>query len=1137
MQEMITLGFLFDHNELFANIRKSGGFDGIDLGLVVSRNLKSPGVWSGILNLCARLCFETLSFDAPLIFQKGQTLEKKAHLFVDLHGPGNGERVSIEKTDTNQVCIRSASTQALGMVLNCLAISSLHRPMDADSGPDKSGIKALNPGDRLTGLYTPQGILTGCQINGRDMEDIFLNPAINGGKVKKVSPPVFHALDFDSLYKKEKIASTRQQLTMAWSLQCPSLSFDTGLALFDAISAMVMESTAIRLPLVFDHHDSPGSDMATGQGSDLLFFVVNETEPREGSQTQSLTLGFPDPLGPVFISGNAQGFSDHLFSWVELALKQGGPGFSRAQAIRDQAADFSAVAHEKWKMDAIHENLVPLTHEFAIGSEIEALIKAVSSLDKGQGDIFCETWVSKPRDIRTRLRNEIEAILMSKGYCPKVLVLNAFKPGLCRILDLDLPDLLGKKPARVHISYCPFTSRSNALELKHRWLHELFPVVEILAKKLGIPEKEITLSMETDQEETYELTAFDIHGNILFQDRFSPFFHTFDYMASCPDQGTVSPTCSGIKVMGSDQVFLKQAIPTDRDRFWKKFQNEFIPDLIKSMGTLFQPEYPETRQSFFESIQVDVFIDESNFRLGFMDEQISPMEKLHEDIYFFLLKVFEQFALEHRLPESVKLGQILPRVHSETGRKGAWAGIRALPARDNPTIFSQARPSVHSAMTFDTLVMDKNGWTLSGKRIESNEKPITDPDQALANDQSSGYDSKKDKNRFSLALDLFPLDSELANPGGISGPIPDDILLSAEVVKGHLSWLNELTGIRVWEIAKSLQKRPIYAVEAFRVQGSRVSIPRLRMAKPTVVFNARHHANEVSSTNAVLKFIEFLGSVQGRSCLETANAVFIPLENVDGVATFEYLYIKDSCDILHAARYNALGAEFYGEYFKHPPAFSEAYAKQRLWRQWLPELMADLHGVPGHEWCQPYAGYLPKGFREFWIPRAFVYIHLPFIEDKEHPLYKQAMELAKTMRKAIAEEKKIVTANKRITALYEKYARRPEPDVFPEADNTELTALPLLGRARNFNFAVQYPDITRAEMIVEVPDEVAHGENLALCVAAHYKIQEALIRALTPRDVHMISLPDSESGYYEFEFSVSQAQNKGLGQIERQSSP
>ncbi len=1087
MLKIITLDFLFDTRELFTKARGANGFDDLNLNLVVSKDLKNPEVWSGILNLCARLSFETISFNGPILIQKHEAPQKTCRLYLDLHplNDSASQSISIKKTDSHQIHIQSNSAQALGMVINCLAASPIKQVPPSAVLQDKSGISRLAAGETLTGEFTFGNVLSGCCINDRAVGEICLVAGPVQLEKKQDAPPSpFHPLDFSPLYKKNSAIPGRRELDAVWTIRPEGISYPTGLALCDAVCAMTMASTAIFFPLVVIHQNKKQPP------SSPRHLLIEEKTSDGLTESHGLIVRFPDPAGPVHISGTAQAFSTHLSSWVDLALNQGGPGFSRSQALRNQITRFSVPAGGKGETASSHKNPCSVVHEFSLVSEISAIMTAVSSIKKGSGPILCEVWTSKPMDIRIQMKGKIEMTLTAKGYQPDVRVFNAFKPGICRILDLDLPVLQAKRPARIHIGYRPFNEEPNGLELNHRWLHELYPAAEILAKKLDIPEDAVTISKEETQEEVYCLTAFDKNQTLVFQDRFSPFFHTFDYMASNPGLGTVSPTCAGITIGVGKKSLLDQSIPTDRDQFWYQFQTVFMRDLIAAMETRIQSESFDRLQAFFESIQVDVFIDESNYRLGFMDEQISPMEKLHEDIYFFLLKSFEQFALKHKLSESLKLGQILPRVCSSAGHKGPRAFIQAIPAK---TSLASSGGLESPPLPFDTLVLNTENWTLSGCSVA--------------------------KGPFSLILNL-PLErDELAGVETIPGPVPEEVLLMSETVVRHLARLNEMPHIRVWEIAKSLQGRPIYAVEAYRVRGHQVSIPRLRLTKPTVLFNARHHANEVSSTNAALKFIEFIASPQGQSYLETANAVFIPLENVDGVAAFESLYVKNNCDILHAARYNALGAEFYDQYFKHPPAFSEALAKQRLWHRWLPELMADLHGVPNHEWCQPYAGYLPKGFREFWIPRAFVYVHLPFIEDKDHPLFGTALELAETLRTAMAGSQKIMAANKRITGLYQKYARIPEPQVFPPADNTELTALPLLGRARSFNFAVQYPDITRSEVIVEVPDEVAHGENLALCITAHFMIQKTLIQALkTDRPCEVQS---SVPG--KFEYCVSQA--------------
>ena len=92
--------------------------------------------------------------------------------------------------------------------------------------------------------------------------------------------------------------------------------------------------------------------------------------------------------------------------------------------------------------------------------------------------------------------------------------------------------------------------------------------------------------------------------------------------------------------------------------------------------------------------------------------------------------------------------------------------------------------------------------------------------------------------------------------------------------------------------------------------------------------NARHHANEISSTNAALALVWELAATEwGRAALKRVNVAVVPLENADGVATLEALLPGAADHKLHAARYNALGVEWYGDYFLTRPRFPEARVK------------------------------------------------------------------------------------------------------------------------------------------------------------------------------------------------------------------
>lgn len=1078
-----------------------------DLKIVVPSEIDSPQIWAAIANLSARIAFQTLCLDSSIVRDQDTAGPESRRLTIKLSDKTNDHQptVTIEKTNSSQVAVSGTAPANIAQVLNCLATTPL----------SSAGRPCLKPGDRLAGFGT---LTSGSwQLNSVPVNEISLSDAqaesdtnIPGGyhiSVQALENQIVNTLDFSGLYTGGDDPLDRQ-LSMVWAIGSSSFSHKSGLALCEAVTAMAMEATAIHLPLIVT--GDPDKEKNT-EPAECPCFWLEERSHSSDSELSLAVIPGTDP-GIINISGTSDAFSKCLVSWVETGLEIGvgtgwGPGSSCQFELLDQpektispeAPDAPILCETEWQPEQIR------------------LLKAFDA--HSDTAVNCDTtvWTSKPKKMREQIAADIRDRISSTWDKDRISVFNAFKPGLCRILDTLEKNNWDQKPDRVVISYQPFPGGpdsciENPLEFEHRWLHEVFPAREVVADRLDIPESAVTLAMDDTQKYIYKFEAYA--GQVLvFRDEFSPLFRTMDYMPGSPELASISPCCAGIFLVDPAGEIVTESLPTDRDIFWETFQTDFVPRLIQSMEDRIassEKDIAEEMPAFFDTIKVDVWIDESDDRIGFMDEQISPMEKLHEDIYFYLLDMFTMFSKKHGLPEAIRLGQILPQVSASAGEDGPRARMTAIPATPVKAVESADRirdlmqgRAVSLNVTPKTLSVLKDGDCVA--RMTIPEAGRCGSDAAPVPDLASGAMSE-------------PL------PEPLPDQVPWDRLLTADHVHHYLERLNKYAGIRVWQIAVSLKGRPIYAVEAVginvdKIRG-RISIPRLRMDRPTVLFNARHHANEISSTNAVLSFLEFLTTPEGKELLKTANVACIPLENVDGVATFESLYRDGSCDILHAARYNALGTEFYAEYFNPEPVFPEALAKARLWQRWLPELMADLHGVPGHEWCQPYAGYLPKNFEEFWIPRAFVYVHLPFLEDPDHPMHGQTLELAEEMRTQIAQESDIAAANKRITALYNTYARGTQPEIFPPADSTDLTALPLLGRARQTNYAVQHPDITRSEVIVEVPDEVAYGDNLALCVKAHFKLQEILTRALTPRQVR-ISACRTKSGtlFKMFRFS------------------
>jgi hypothetical protein len=292
-----------------------------------------------------------------------------------------------------------------------------------------------------------------------------------------------------------------------------------------------------------------------------------------------------------------------------------------------------------------------------------------------------------------------------------------------------------------------------------------------------------------------------------------------------------------------------------------------------------------------------------------------------------------------------------------------------------------------------------------------------------------------------------------------------------------------------------------------------VSLPRLRLLKPTLLMNARHHANEISSTNAALALVWELAATEwGRAALQRVNVAVVPLENADGVATLEALLPGAADHKLHAARYNALGVEWYGDYFSDAPRFPEARVKPALWRRWLPRIVLDAHGVPSHEWDQPFSGYAPGRFRAYWIPRAFIYAVIPFLDRPDHPGHAGAHELARVMARALAGEPEIKALDRELGSRYRRYARNLAPGTFPPVASKTLMVLPPEERIGGLNFAVRRFPVTVSEIITEVTDEVVSGRLLALCARGHLTVAKSLIDFLGRRGPGRLDRAHSKSG-------------------------
>ncbi len=1119
------MGLFPDH--LFEDTNGDGYPDRLAMEIRYEEGMDHLPVWAGILNLTARLAFHVTSLDLPLV-----VADKRLRGDFPLNdgrkkttGEANRSDVSIllvhrakddfphlariARSGARRFAVQGNSPEAMGRLLDAAAV---HEPGETGGIRDWQEIILLKNGR--------QAIVSGAGGN------FVWALGGSGEEFPGACSDAGHLAGFDDLlgiypvmFQKAGDEPRSNVLNFRLCLGAERISGKVGEALTELVAGCVLESTDITLPLV----TVVGNDGGTSRGNNPVCLTVTEDEGAAG-------LGFAGDA-QIAARGESEGLSRLLRSWARLLLGSPVNGDSRARTVLSKIDEVKEALGGScgtgiWarrlynaagrgtgvllkgrplggRVTAACDALkVPyarkrsgegiLRRRVTWTDEVERIQAVMEKIPEGEGEIFGTILVSRPREKRECLRNEWAKLLAAKGYVPEIRVLNAYKPGLGWLMEVILPMLkAGKGAVSAEMLFKPFNGCEEQLEMKSRWLQEAFPGPDILAAQMNWEPDRISLGCDEGLSSAYCFRAWDSAGNMLFEERFTPMVHKMPLFTRRPEQGSTHPACSAVCLTGAAEVLEK--IPTDRQAFWEILQERWLPELEAFMDERRESLVTSGSPAFWSQIAVDVAVDETDLRLGLDEERVCPMEALHEDLYFGFLEFFRLYAKAHDLPQGLQLGLVLPRVSADTGNGRPHAALRAVPME----IEAAGKPADGPAKPrISAMSLEKNEPVFHleegpGRAFEDREL-LLEVVRALGLPLYGGEDGlviKPGLPRRKSRDQAYPF---------VSPEPPLDRYINFEETGDYLSGMARMPHLSLYRGGESIQGRPIPVLEAvLKKHGRHSSAARDRLLKPTLLINARHHANEISSTNAMLNLAWRLGaSEEGQRLLEGVNVVFIPMENADGVATFEKLIPGCRDHKLHAARYNAWGVEWYGDYHAQTPRFPEARVKAALWDRWLPRYMLDAHGVPSHEWDQPFAGYVNARFREHWIPRAFVYAILPFLDDPEHPGRARALALADRMADRMGAKADIQAANRRITDRYNRYTQGFEGGTFKKAEAARMLVVPTCDRIDPENFARRKWPVTELEVITEVVDEVASGKWLKDCADAHMTVAEAMIEEL-----------------------------------------
>lgn len=724
--------------------------------------------------------------------------------------------------------------------------------------------------------------------------------------------------------------------------------------------------------------------------------------------------------------------------------------------------------------------------------------------------------LSEDREVRDEFKEYVRQIVeANEGSLDEANVICAYKQGFSWLEEIITPALIGKDIDRIHVRFKPFLrpgttdwgdesgvtpsyqTRSDNLnkwfDLPIRYLQELFPIDDIIAPQIGISRDDVEITAyDGDEDITYLVTAYGKDGNVLLEKNYKAAYNERPYLSQFPQMGLVHPSTGFVRLRINGKTVIDERVKTDLERLWDTYQDEVLGYLRRYTDELCGGEPQENMQPFFAQIRLDITVSEPERSLGIREDLISPLDALHEDIYFAGLDFYKVYGLNATGANLDAPGLFLPTITRKKG-KPEFKMTHYAQLSDTPEIRLQEE-MVRGSCTYAYIseIRDVFDGLMPVFNVDGEEKTaealvrlagegMTEVGRLLSN---YGYIAVRcGETEFVAKL---PRESETLKDLSIGDvTIPEDQLIGYEQYNDIINKLKRIAGISVFKAGESYQGRDIMGIRLLPDLDGYISRTKLMTRNPTLLINGRHHANEVSATNAMLMVLRVLLTERKyQGIANDINIIMIPMENVDGVAIHYDLQQKNPTWKLHIARYNSLGKEFYRDYYDVKTIHREALCMRDMYYRWLPDVFVDNHGVPSHEWEQQFSGYTSPWFKGFWLPRALLYGYYWYVTDPEYSFNERLnRSWADSIAIRLLEDNEIQKWNEDWRDRHEKYAHRWMPKLFP-ADyykNMINYWVPSQYDPKHGYMAVRFPWITALSFTSEVADETAQGKYLSLC--------------------------------------------------------
>ena len=812
--------------------------------------------------------------------------------------------------------------------------------------------------------------------------------------------------------------------------------------------------------------------------------------------------------------------------------------------------------------------------------------------------VVIEARLSEPPEIRASIEEQARAELLEAGAAvsgTSVTVLSAYKQGFSWLYDVVRPALANKPVERLTIRFAehgpPEEWPYQTMYAPSRWLLEIYPIDEILARETNLELEQIDFEQMPIGSPTYEVVATGTDGSELYRGSFEPKWVLRSYFDVFPDYEKVRVTTGWLTAAVAGERVLNQRIVTDPERFWDHFQSQTLTAIYHNVMTVHKGKPRPEDAPFFGELTVDLTLSEPDYSLGVDKEHISPMESLHEEIFFGVGHFFDLLGRFTRgtfratsFGSLSYRGRVVPIMRPKSDGKPGRAKITL-------TGFGSPRPGVvidyrerngregHARLDIPKVALERpqalaarvrdgqNGIERLDLRLKVDSE--TDQRKELVRTSKSGpfwvdrefmsaqqvlavvvnLERLRARGLYRDALayhdlgqlriaagwehDIHPDSQQVAelDPNGSAPAFPDinellpagdrrageplvqwDTPIPPEEADAILATMSTFDEATAYWVGRSYLGQDIWAMDLMPlIEATHWSHAKATTFKPTVVYSARQHANEVSSTSHVLKLAELLLTDETfRKKLDRVNVVIHPMTNPDGARLAYELFRITPNYMLHAGRPGALGADVITSAWDDDTRiYPESRVRPDLWRTWLPDIFLNPHGMPDHEWVQLFSEYVAwVGNRVIeplrathWINRGWFMARYEYIDDPSYPRHKQAaLDLQKRITDSINADPEIRALNERTFARFRRYGIQFDPDSFKDGRVNDVILQPdhkgVKPDPRADDFMARNPRVTIWTGVAEAPDETVSGDWMKRIANAGLQWDKAILQYL-----------------------------------------